>query len=277
MGTRRIRWLLAAATTALLAGSGVAAATPAAAQETSQVSVVHGIPGQPVDVYVDGQLILDNFQPGEIGGPLDLPAGAYDIALTAPGDPVEDAILTVDGVEVPGGENLSAVAHLTEDGQPTLTAYVNDVSDLAAGQARLTVRHTAAAPAVDVRAGGTPVFSGLTNPNEETAEVDAGVVSADVVLAGTDEVVLGPADLDLAEGTLTIAYAIGSADDGTLELLVQVIDGLHGVPDGVPAGTGGQAGTGIAAWWYVLLAAAALLFAGGFTRLVLTRGGTARQ
>lgn len=277
MGTSRIRWLLAVTTAALLAALGVAAATPAAAQETSQVSVVHGIPGQPVDVYVNGDLTLEDFQPGDIAGPLELPAGSYDIDLTAPGDPIEEAILSAEGVEVPAGQNLSAVAHLTEDGEPTLSAYVNDVSGLAAGQSRVTVRHNAAAPAVDVRVDQSPVFTGLTNPDEATAEVEAGTISADVVLAGSEDVVLGPADLDLGEGTLTIVYAIGSADEDTLELLVQVIDGLEAAPDEVPAGTGGLAGTGIAAWWYVLLGAAVLLVAGGLTRLAVTRGGAARQ
>lgn len=277
MGITRVRWLLAGATALLMTAGGLAAATPAVAQETSQVSVVHGIPGQPVDVYVNGELTLGDFQPGEIAGPLDLPAGTYDLALTAPGDPVENAIVTADGVEVPGGANLSVVAHLTEGGDPTITPYANDVSGVGAGQARVTVRHNAAAPAVDVRADGSPVFSGLTNPNEETAEVDAGTISADVVLAGTDTVALGPADLDLAEGTLTIVYAIGSADDDTLELLVQTIDGLGEAPDGVPAGTGGLAGTGVAVWWYVLLGAAALLLAGGATRLAVNRGGAARK
>ena len=277
MGISRVRWLLAAATAMAMTTMGLAAASPAVAQETSEVFVVHGIPGQPVDVYVDGDLTLEGFQPSEIAGPLELPAGAYDVALTAPGDPVEDAILTADGVEVPGGANLSVVAHLTEGGEPTLTPYVNDVSTLAAGEARLTARHNAAAPAVDVRANESPVFSSLVNPDEATAEVDAGTVSADVVLAGSEDVVLGPADLDLAEGTLTIAYAIGSADEGTLELLVQVIDGLHEVPDEVPAGTGGHAATGVAAWWYVLLGAAVLLLAGGLARLAVNRGGAASR
>ena len=41
----------------------------------------------------------------------------------------------------------AAVAHLTEAGQPKLTPFVNDTSAVPAGQARVTVRHTAAAPA----------------------------------------------------------------------------------------------------------------------------------
>jgi hypothetical protein len=270
------RWLLAGATAGFVTAAGLAAAAPAMAQESSQVAVVHGIPGQPVDVYVDGELTLEDFQPGEIAGPLELPSGSYDIDLTAPGDPVGNAILSADGVEVPGGANLSVVAHLSEGGEPTLTAYANDVSALPAGQARVTARHTAAAPAVDVRVEGEPVFTGLTNPDEATAEVAAGTVSVDVVLAGTGTVVLGPADLDLREGSHTIAYAIGSADDETLELVVQVIDGVHAAPDGVPAGTAGLAGSGAATWWFVLAAGGVLLLAGGLARLAWTGGAVRR-
>src|SRR5690606_18078000 len=72
----------------------------------------------------------------------------------------------------------------------------------------------------------------------------AGTVSADVVLAGTEDVVLGPADLNLAEGTNTIVYAWGSAADANLDLAVQTIDGLHSAPEGVPSGQGGLADNG---------------------------------
>ena len=92
-----------------------------------------------------------------------------------------------------------------------------------------------------MRAGGEPVFTDLANPKEESAEIDPGTVKADVVLAGTDDVVIGPASLKVAEGTTTIVYAWGSAEDQNLELAVQAISGMHGSPNSVPGGTGGQA------------------------------------
>jgi hypothetical protein len=139
---------------------------------------------------------------------------------------------------VPAGANATVVAHLTAEGAPILTPFVNDVSAIPAGQARVTVRHTAAAPAVDVRAGGSPVVPGLTNPSEATLTVPAGTVNADVVLAGTDTVAIGPADLSLAEGATTVVYAWGSEDAG-YELAVQTISGGHSSPSGVPGGTAG--------------------------------------
>ena len=261
MHTKQLRRLAIA--TIVTAGGLTALAAPAHAADTSQVSVVHGIPNTPVDVYVNGKKTLDNFAPATVAGPLTLPAGDYDIALTKPGEPVSGAILEDKDAKVPAGANISLVAHLTADGKPALTAFANDTAKLPAGKARLVVRHTAAAPAVDVRAAGKPVFTSLTNPNEAKADLAAGTVKADVVLAGTSTVVLGPSDVALTEGTSTIVYAIGSAQDKTLNLVAQKITGLHSAPGGVPSGTGGQAGTGVAGWWYAVLAFGALLVAGG--------------
>ncbi|WP_089156889.1 DUF4397 domain-containing protein [Micromonospora sp. NBS 11-29] len=254
------------------AGVGAATMSPAYAA-SSKVSVVHGIPDTPVDVYVNGEKTLDNFKPGDVAGPLTLPEGEYDIALTKPGEAIDKAILKVDDAAVPGGANISLAAHLSADGKPLITPFVNDVSKVGAGKARLIVRHTAAAPAVDVRAGGKPVFENLTNPKEAKADVAAGTVKADVVLAGTDTVAIGPADLNLKEGTATIVYAIGSADGKNLDLVAQTIGGLHSAPGGVPSGTGGQAGTGVDTWWYVLAGAGVLLLVGGGARAATARAG----
>jgi hypothetical protein len=236
--------------------------TPAAAADTSQVSVVHGIPGQPVDVYVNGKKILTSFKPATVAGPLALAAGTYDVALTKPGDPVGSALLEDKSLKVPGGKNLSVVAHLDGSGKPALTAYVNDTAMLKAGMTRLVVRHDAEAPAVDVRAGGKPILTGLTNPKEAMAEVPAGTVKADVVLAGSTTVVLGPKNVDLAAGKDTIVYAIGSAQDKTLALVAQTIGGLGGTPRGMPAGTGGQNATGVTGTWYALIVSGLLLVLG---------------
>jgi hypothetical protein len=229
---------------ALLAASLWGIGGPAQAADNAQVSILHGVPGATVDVYANDKALLKNFKPGTLTDPQSLPAGSYDLKVVKAGDGADgDAVIEADNVKVPGGANITVVAHLNEDGDPSLTPFVNDVSKIPAGKARITVRHTAAAPAVDVRAGGDPVFTNLSNPNEKSAEVDAGTVKADVVLKGTDDVVIGPASLDLAEGTSTIVYAWGSAEDDNLKLAVQTVKGLHSNPGGVPGGTGGQAAT----------------------------------
>jgi len=233
-----MRTILAVTGAALLP---IAFAAPAAAADTdAQVAVFHGVPGLTVDVYANGDAILEDFEPGTITDPLTLPAGDYDLQVFAAGaDPEADDAAIEATATVPAGADITVAAHLGEDGTPTLTPFVNDVSAIAAGEARLTARHTAAAPAVDIRAGGEPVFEGVTNPNDGVVDLAAGSVSADVALAGTDTVAIGPADVDLAEGVNTIVYAWGSAEDDNLALAVQTIDGLHSGPAGVPSGTGG--------------------------------------
>ncbi len=245
--TRRILTVVAAATLALSTSVGLAGAAYAAeGDQPAQVSVVHGIPGQAVDVYVNGTETVSDFAPGTVAGPLELPAGTYDIAVRAAGAPASAAALVAaEDAEVPAGANISVVAHLSEQGQPTLTPFVNDVASVPAGDARLVVRHTAAAPAVDARVDGQAALTGLTNPNSAQADVPAGTVSADVVLAGTDDVAIGPASLELGEGTVTVAYAIGSANDNTLQLVTQTITGAHSAPGGVAGGSGGLADDGL--------------------------------
>jgi Domain of unknown function (DUF4397) len=233
----------------LLALSGAAALSltffgigSAQAADNATVSILHGVPGATVDVYANGDALLKNFKPGTLTDPQMLPAGSYDLKVVKAGDGADgDAIVEANNVKVPAGANITVVAHLTAKGKPALTPYVNDVSMISPGEARVIVRHAAAAPAVDVRAGGKPVFTDLTNPKEDSAEVAAGTVKADVVLAGTKDVAIGPASLKLAEGTTTIVYAWGSAEDDNLKLAVQTITGMHGNPNGVPGGTGGQA------------------------------------
>ena len=233
------RILVAGALTAT--AFGLALPTTAFAADEATVSVLHGVPGATVDVYANGDALLTNFAPGTLTDPVKLPAGEYDLKVTAAGAGADgDAVIQADDVTVPAGANITVVAHLKADGSPTLTPFVNDVSKVDAGEARLTVRHVAAAPEVDVRANGEVAFSALANPNEVKADLPAGEISADVVLAGTDTVAIGPADVNLAEGTNTIVYAWGSAEDTNLALAVQTITGLHSSPDGVPAGSGGQ-------------------------------------
>ena len=223
----------------------LSAALPASAAEgDSTLSVLHAVPDLTVDVYVNDELTIDDFEPGTLGGPLTLAPGTYTVAITAADatDASAPAIGPVD-LTLEADGNYTAVAHLTEAGEPTATLFTNDVSTLGAGEGRLTVRHTAAAPAVDVLAGGTPVIEGLTNPGEEVLTLPAGTVSASVAAAGTTDPLIGPADVNVAEGVNTIVYAWGSLEDDNLQLAIQTIDGLHSNPDGVPAGSAGLVAT----------------------------------
>lgn len=237
--------LTAGITVALSLTAGVPAfAQSQAAEGQATVSVLHAVPGLTVDVFAGDKELLPDFKPGTLTDPMKLDAGSYDIKVFKDGEGTKGTPVIEKTVDVPAGANATLVAHLTADGKPALEAFVNDTSKVPAGQARLIVRHVAAAPAVDVRADGTAVFKGLENPKEAKGEVAAGTVNADVVLAGTDTVAIGPAKLDLAEGSNTIVYAWGSATDKNLALKTQTITGMHSAPNGVPAGETGQAAGG---------------------------------
>jgi hypothetical protein len=258
--TIRQRLLGLVGATALASALTAVTIAPAYGASNATVSILHGVPDATVDVYANGEPLLEDFEPGTLTDPQKLPAGSYDLKVVKAGDGADgDAIMSANNVKVPGGANITVVAHLSENGKPTLTPYVNDVSSLPAGKARVIVRHDAAAPEVDVRAGGEPVFTDLANPKEKSAEIDPGTVEADVVLAGTDDVVIGPAPLKVAEGTTTIVYAWGSAEDENLDLAVQTISGMNGSPNGVPGGTGGQAANSDAAPLWATVAAFATL------------------
>lgn len=244
------------------------AAAPAFAETTepdAALSVLHGVPDLVVDVYVDGERTLDDFEPGDLAGPLELPAGTYSVAITAADaeDDSEPAIGPVD-LRLEGGMNYTAVAHLDADGEPTATLFTNDITQTAAGEGRLTVRHTAAAPAVDILAGDEAVVTDLANPDEASLDLPAGTVPAAVAAAGTTDPVLGPADVTVTEGALTIVYAWGSLEDDSLELAVQTVEGLHSAPAGVPTGQipVDQAGMAPLAWITITIGVGALAFFG---------------
>lgn len=239
---RTVRRSAALAGAATLAALGLAAPAAADTSDAAMLSVLHGVPDTTVDVWVDDELTLDDFEPGDLAGPLELPDGTYSVAVTASdAEDASDPVIGPIDLELSGGSNYTAVAHLDADGEPTATLFTNDTSATAAGEGRLTVRHVAAAPAVDVLAGDDAVITGLENPDEEVLDLPAGTVPAAVAAAGTTDPVIGPADVEVAEGVNTIAYAWGSLDDDSLALATQTIDGLHSAPDGVHAGMSGLA------------------------------------
>lgn len=259
--------IVAGAAIGVFAAVGVAMPAQAISATTADLYVLHAVPDLPVDVYVNGALTLDDFQPGDLAGPLDLPAGVYTVAITAAdaADASAPAIGPID-LTLAAGTSYTAVAHLAEDGTPTATLFTNDLTTIPAGEGKLTVRHTAAAPAVDVLANGAAAFTNLTNPNEVKANLPVGTISAAVALTGTTAPVIGPADVAIAEGVNTIVYAWGSAEDGNLDLAIQTISGLHSAPRGVDAGSAGFAADpdqGAIAWSIAGLAV--LLAAAGFS------------
>jgi hypothetical protein len=224
-----MRKSLSAAAGVLTLLAGVAVAGPAQAgdrhNDTASLSVLHGVPGLTVDVWVDGKLTLDNFKSGTLAGPLEVPDGHHKIAITgADATSADNPVIGPVRVDLEDGRSYTAVAHLKADGTPTATLFRNSISPSPDGEGKLTVRHVAAAPAVDVLAGGKGVVKGLTNSHQKKLILKAGTVSASVAPARTTNSVLGPADVPVTEGKNTIVYAWGSLADNNLGVAVQVVD-----------------------------------------------------
>jgi hypothetical protein len=208
----------------------------------SMVYVVHGIPGQdldldpalPVDVSVNGACALEGFAFGDIVGPIALPADMYDIAigLANEDDPCGNDPVIEASVELMGGLNYSIVAYLDDGGSPTAGLFENDVTPTARGKARLIVQHTANAPAVDisVRRDG-PDSPGLDiydfmNGDQAAAEVRPGEWDVAIAPAGGDMPVFGPVTVELSPYAAYLVFAVGSVDTGSFTLLLEQIGGL---------------------------------------------------
>jgi len=213
--TRRFGLAVLATAAALIGGLllSFGAAQPAGASPgTATVTVVHGIPNTPVDVYVDGTVVLPGFTFGTVSPPLSVPAGTHTLQVKLAGT---STVALSGSVTLTAGENATVVANLSATGSPELSVFQNPTAPAPPGDAWVLVRHTAEAPAVDVYAGGTKVISALTNPNSAgPLAVPAGTVPVAVSVSPSTPSttpVLGPLNLHLVAGNVYIAYAIGSA------------------------------------------------------------------
>lgn len=254
---RKLRLALLAMAVALVP------ATAAFGQSSEgEVIVVHGVPDLTVDVYVNGALTLEDFEFGDVAGPLALPAGSYDLEIyAADADPDATDPALSGSTDLPAGAVATIAAYLEEGGSPTLGVFVEDNSEIAAGEARVTARHLADFGAVDILANDGAVFEGVTNGQGGSADVPADTYNIKITAAGDAATVAFDADVPLAEGTNTIAYAIGSVGEGTFTVATAAISGLGATPEGVPAGDAGLS-TGISPWIPVALA--------GFAAIALT-------
>lgn len=245
--------ILAAVAAAFIATVGISAPAQAISATTSDVYVVHGIPGVAVDVYVNGTKTLSSNDPtpfvfGSVAGPLDLAAGNYAIKVFAAGaDPTTATpLINVPAAAVPANKSITLIAQYDAASAPKLGVFVNDISKTTPGQGRLTVRHTAGAGAVNVLANGASAADNVTNGQEFVANLGVGNITAGVAAAGTTTPVIiptngTPATVSIKEGVNLIVYAVGKGSPSDLQLITQSISGLHSNPGGVNTGTGGQA------------------------------------
>lgn len=241
-------------------GTIVAIGSPAAADDHVRIHLIHGIPDTDVDVEANGSNAFENFSFSDTQDLSSL-AGATLENLRVKVAGTDTVAIDAGDITLPSEGNFTIMAHLDADGAPTISVFENDESTIAAGQGRLVVRHTAAAPEVDILANGAVAFAAVPNGVGGGADLPAGVIEASVVPAGASEpVVIGPADLPITEGSSLIVYAVGSLADDTLTVLTESIDGLGSAPARVDTGNSPVDGASTTPW---ILAVVAIAIVGG--------------
>lgn len=222
-----------------LVGAFGFAGVPAASAQTgaqANVRVVHASPDAPaVDVYVNGTKAITNLAFKEVSSWAQLPAGSYDVKVTATGQTagVIEANLTLEA-----GKNYSVVA-VGKLAEIKPQVVVDDLSNLAANKARIRIVHASPdAPAVDVAVkGGAVLVPNLAFPNASGyLEVDPMTIDAEVRAAGTTTVALSVPGVNLQGGKIYTIYALGLLNGSPALSVLPVVD------NAIMAGTTTSAG-----------------------------------
>ena len=222
----------------------------------AQLVIVHGVPELEVDIFVDGEAFLEgvNFEDTAVDT---VPAGSYDLAIAPAGEGVDAAVLEA-SADVEGGVSYSVVAHLTEDGDPTLLLAANETGE----GPGIQVFHTAAFGAVDILPTEATGLEGVTNGQTAFVATGAGdVEGVGIAAAGETEAAIDLGTVTVPDDTSVLAYAVGDAD--TLTVVTETIavaaadtdadadaadDEEMEQPSEVAAGSGGLAASGLPVW-----------------------------
>jgi Domain of unknown function (DUF4397) len=216
-------------------------AATAASPLPGGVRLVHGLRGVVADIYFDGKLLLDTFRPERSTALMSVSPGPHRVEVRLAGaspssPPVLNSVLTVKS-----GENISAVIHLAANGKPEITQYVDQTGAVPANETRLIVRHTAAAPPIDVRLDATRVAVALKNPGQAAREVSAKTYRVSVTQTGKAAALAPVQDVPLTAGVTTDMYLIGDQKSATLGWIAVQTASTQVVPAHVVTGDSGLA------------------------------------
>jgi hypothetical protein len=196
---------------------------------TAMVNVVHGIPGVAVKVCVDGRPAVRGFRYGEKVAGAALPAGHHRVRVVPTGRACSAPALLKERYDLDAGRSYTLVAALRPSGSPALEAFNDRVGATEPGTARLTVRHTAQAPAVNVWASGTRLIRGddFTWGDSKTLAVPADTYRVKVTLPGKQAPVIGPQRLTLKAGKAYQVHAVGEPGHYRLVILRTPVGTTH--------------------------------------------------
>ena len=219
--------------------------TDTQADDTARVRLTHlGVfPAEPsaVDIFVNGEASGITFSFLDATDYVDFPVGTYDFAVVPAGGTIDDAAIVVEDFALAADESWTIVAQgyvAPADGQPALAAgaFKEDYADIAAGNTRLNVFHSAALPAFDpvdvwvVDSECKPVGTAPLLPGFKFADVAGGVdIPVGAIGVGLD--VGADATVDacfqvpaLGDGDVVNVFA-GNDVSGTPFLLAQLPGG----------------------------------------------------
>jgi hypothetical protein len=193
---------------------------------TAMVRVLHASPDAPeVDIHLDGAPVGDPLAAlafGAISPYVPVPAGPHAIRVCATADasvcPIDVPELTLED----GMSYTIAATNVLGSIEPQVLVD-SAVGDPASALVRV-VHFSADAPAVDVltQDGATTVVSALAYPSAtEYLALPPG--SYDLKVCATEDTSVCPIDpaaLDLAAGTVSSVFAIGSLEGGTITAIV---------------------------------------------------------
>ena len=242
----RARWIGIGAIAVAVAAFGTTVGAQSPNDDVASVRVVHGLRGLVADIYLDGNLALPTFQPERATDPLPIPAGDHLVEIRTAGAAKTDTPLLAQTVSVPAGFSGSLVAHLGPDGEPTLTAYADDLTTVPAGQSRVVVRHSAAAAAVTVLLNSQAAFASVAPETEATQVLGAGPYTVAVTPTSGGDPLATPQDVQYPEGTANFMYLIGSQADGTLGWAAVQVNDLQTAPAMIQTGDGSTRSDGSA-------------------------------
>ncbi|WP_084186242.1 DUF4397 domain-containing protein [Haladaptatus litoreus] len=196
-------------------------------REAARVRIVHAIPGAPnVDVFVDGDRVLQDVAYTDVSDYLELQPGEYTFAVAPTGEGQGNAIIEQQATLEAGTAYTVAAGGTPDDAQAFLFQDQNEPPT--GDQVRLRAVHLSPdAPAVDIAADGDVLVEGLEFGNaSDYVEVPAGPYTIEVRPAGENDAV-ATFDVMLEGGMAVSAFAIGllETDDQNLSFdLLTTVD-----------------------------------------------------
>ena len=212
-------------TTAALAAALAIPAAVGAQDETAMVRVLHGVGDAPaVDVYANGDELIDALAFASITDYAVVPAGTYLIQVVPDGATIEEGPVVIEAeLEFGEGTKTTVAATGTLAGEAgIIPQVVPDMPEPNAEGVQLRASHFSFdAPAVDIApVGGEPVLTDVPfGATSDYLDLPAGPIDLEIRGAGSPDAVFTIPTLDLAAGNSYSAYAIGSFEEGTFTVI----------------------------------------------------------